>query len=115
MKKLILIAFILLALVLTACQSSTPTEGVAATAKVTDTQPPADTTVPTEISEPAATKASEDPPAKDSVVRANCTVESFDPTPGPTEESIFAPVTESDWVRGSYTAAVTIIEYSDFQ
>ncbi len=115
MKKNILILFILLALVLTACQSSTPTELAVATEKAADTQPPADTTVPTEVPEPAATKASEDPPAKDSVVRAKCTVESYDPTPGPTEESIFAPVTESDWVRGSYTAAVTIIEYSDFQ
>jgi len=115
MKKIILILFILVALVLTACQSSTPTELVVATAEAAVTQPPADTTVPTEVSEPAATEASEDATANESVVRAKCTVESRDPTPGPTEESIFAPVSESDWARGLDTAAVTIIEYSDFQ
>jgi len=35
--------------------------------------------------------------------------------PGPTEESLFDPVSESDWVRGPDSAMVTIIEYSDFQ
>ena len=115
MKKFTLILFVLLALVLTACQSSTPTELVVATAEAAATQPPADTNVPTEVSEPAATKASEDAPANESVVRAKCTVVSRDPTPGPTEESLFDPVSESDWARGLDTAAVTIIEYSDFQ
>ncbi|MCJ7662583.1 MAG: hypothetical protein MUO67_25845 [Anaerolineales bacterium] len=115
MKKLILILFILLALVLTACQSSTPTEVVEATAKAVNTQPPADISSQAEVSEPTATKASDDVPANESAVRAKCTVVSRDPTPGPTEESIFAPVSESDWVRGPDSAAVTIIEYSDFQ
>jgi len=115
MKKLILILFILLALVLTACQSSTPTEVVEATAKAVNTQPPADISSQAEVSEPTATKASDDVPANESAGRAKCTVESRDPTPGPTEESIFALVSESDWVRGLDTAEVTIIEYGDFQ
>jgi len=115
MKKLILILFILLALVLTACQSSTPTEVVEATVKAVNTQPPADISSQAEVSEPTATKALDDAAANESAGRAKCTVISRDPTPGPTEESIFAPVSESDWVRGSDSAAVTIIEYSDFQ
>ncbi len=45
----------------------------------------------------------------------SCTVNSPAPTPGPTERSIFPPVTEADWVIGPETAAVTVIEYSDFQ
>jgi hypothetical protein len=45
---------------------------------------------------------------------ANCTVVSTVPTPGPTEQSLFPPVGEGDWVQGPATADVTIIEYSDF-
>jgi hypothetical protein len=46
---------------------------------------------------------------------SGCTVITRAPTPGPTEESIFPPVGETDWVKGPATAKVTIIEYSDFQ
>jgi hypothetical protein len=35
--------------------------------------------------------------------------------PDPTAESIFPPVSETDWVKGPASAKVTIIEYSDFQ
>ncbi len=115
MRKLTLISLILLSLVLAACQSTTPTEVVVATAKTVATQPAADTSTQAEVSEPTATKALEAAPASGSLVRAKCTVESRDPTPGPTEESLFEPVSESDWIRGPDTAAVTIIEYSDFQ
>jgi hypothetical protein len=48
-------------------------------------------------------------------VQAHCTVVSRQPTPGPTEKSLFPPVSASDWVEGPDTAAITIIEYSDFQ
>jgi len=44
-----------------------------------------------------------------------CTVTSPRPTPGPTEESVFPPITSADWVNGPPDAAVTFIEYSDFQ
>jgi len=46
---------------------------------------------------------------------ANCTVVSREPTPGPTEQSLIPPVSETDWVHGREDANVTIIEYGDFQ
>jgi hypothetical protein len=44
-----------------------------------------------------------------------CTVITQKPTPGPTAESIYPPVTDADHVKGPKDAKVTIIEYSDFQ
>jgi hypothetical protein len=44
-----------------------------------------------------------------------CTVASANPTPNPTMQALFPPATEADWTRGPLTAAVTIMEYSDFQ
>jgi hypothetical protein len=44
-----------------------------------------------------------------------CTVVSRKPTPGPTEETIYSPISLSDHVKGPESAKVTIIEYSDFQ
>ncbi|MDD5468026.1 MAG: hypothetical protein PHS96_09480 [Anaerolineales bacterium] len=44
-----------------------------------------------------------------------CTVVTADPTPGATEESLFPPVSDEDWIVGPETAEVTIFEYSDFQ
>lgn len=46
---------------------------------------------------------------------AGCTVVSFLPTPGPTEESLFPSVNDQDWTLGPRDAAITIIEYGDFQ
>jgi hypothetical protein len=46
---------------------------------------------------------------------SGCTVITKKPTPGPTAESIFPRVSDTDWVKGPDTAKVTIIEYSDFQ
>jgi hypothetical protein len=46
---------------------------------------------------------------------SGCTVVTQKPTPGPTAESIFPPVGNTDWVKGPANAKVTIIEYSDFQ
>ena len=46
---------------------------------------------------------------------AGCTVVSVEPTPGPTEPSLFPAVTSADWVKGPEAAEVTIVEYSDFQ
>ena len=44
-----------------------------------------------------------------------CTVITQKPTPGPTQESAFPPISDTDWVKGPVDAKVTIIEYSDFQ
>jgi hypothetical protein len=44
-----------------------------------------------------------------------CTVTSPLPTAGPTEPSVFPPVTDKDWSTGPKDATATLIEYSDFQ
>ena len=46
---------------------------------------------------------------------ANCTVVSRQPTPGATEQSLVPAVSDDDWTHGSDDAAVTFIEYGDFQ
>lgn len=44
-----------------------------------------------------------------------CTWINAIPTPGADEESLFPPVEADDMVRGPADAAVTIIEYGDYQ
>ena len=107
MQKRIYIILILLALTITACQGSVGGEAA--------TQPVQATSEPTSAAEPTATGVAEDTQAEISARPMKCTVESRSPTPGPTEQSVFPPVTDSDWVRGSDSAKVTIVEYSDFQ
>lgn len=67
----------------------------------------------------APTTQSTDAPSQETpVVQAlapGCNVISQQPTPGPTQQSIFPPVSEDDWVKGPPDAYVTITEYSDFQ
>ena len=48
-------------------------------------------------------------------VPEGCTVVSPRPTAGPTQQSLFPPVSADDWVKGPDSAQVTFIEYSDFQ
>ena len=73
-----------------------------------------------EPTEPAATGAptvetgASSAPATPSA-QAQCTVVSGQPTPGPTQQSLFPPVGEDDWVKGPQDADITLIEYSDFQ
>jgi len=49
------------------------------------------------------------------VSAAQCTVVSSQPTPDSTERSLFPAVSDVDWIQGPDTAAVTFVEYSDFQ
>lgn len=44
-----------------------------------------------------------------------CSATRIIPTPASEEASLFPPVTKDDMVRGPQDAAVTIIEYGDFQ
>ncbi len=48
-------------------------------------------------------------------VSMHCTLIARAPTPAPTEQFQFPPISQDDWVIGPETAIVTIIEYADFQ
>ena len=123
MLKRTLIVFFLLSLFLAGCQSQSATPAIEpavqeTNALVTQSDPIGDASpVPTETDLPILTETQ--PPALtttgEKATVANCTVVSREPTPGPTEESMFPPPGESDWVVGPETAAMTIYEYSDFQ
>jgi cyclophilin family peptidyl-prolyl cis-trans isomerase/protein-disulfide isomerase len=56
------------------------------------------------------------PDGSSSTTKVTCQVVSLSPTQGPTEASMFPPISDSDWVLGDKASAtLTIIEYSDFQ
>lgn len=114
MPKRFLFLLVSLAMLMTACtggqgqpssgQESSPgkaTQAVAMTAEATEPQ------------SGSSTQAS--PTVAGTAAPVTCTVVSQQPTPGPTEQSLFPPVTEKDWVLGPSTASVTLIVYSDFQ
>ena len=101
MRKTLFSVLILAALLLSACLPTTATPG-SPTAAVED--------APATQSAPVV--ATRDPNA----VEMACEVVSVEPTPGPTEVSMFPPVGEDDWVLGDNpNAALTVVEYSDFQ
>lgn len=88
------------AVLLSACSKAAPLPESAAAAPTAETAPAA---------APAA--ATRDPYAAEMA----CTIVAQEPTPGPTEVSMFPPAGEGDWVLGDNPNAVmTIIEYSDF-
>jgi len=95
MKKTVLYLLLVVSMLLAGCSDST-----------TATTPAEANTPKPPISVPATVASG---------TTMDCTVISQEPTPGPTAESLFPPVTENDWVRGPDTASVTILEYSDFQ
>jgi cyclophilin family peptidyl-prolyl cis-trans isomerase/protein-disulfide isomerase len=96
MRKYPILILVLLASVLTGCLSAK------------ETAPPTQTPVPTVVLDiPAA--------SDDFSTGSGCTVVAVEPTPGPTPESPFLPVTEGEWTRGPVDAPITLIVYSDFQ
>ncbi len=102
MKKSFLLFLMLLVVSLTGClprEQATPTS--------TSTAPTEARLAPTVVlTVPTQSAFLPDP---------GCTVVTKKPTPGPTAESIYPPVTDTDHVKGPKDAKVTIIEYSDFQ
>ena len=106
MPRRLLFLFLFLAVVLAGCKSTSQ----AGTATVEASKTPAEANIsPTAAPKQAATLAV--PVQAPSV--PGCTIVSFMPTPDPT--SLFPPITEDDHYKGSLTAAVKVIEYSDFQ
>ena len=108
MKKLVVLTLLVIML-LTACSAApaaapTVAATVAPTAAADQPTPAADQ--PTTAVEAVAT-ATPGP--------ASCTVVGRQPTPGPTETSLFPLPTAEDWSEGVSGARLTIIEYSDFQ
>lgn len=117
MRKIFPVFLLLALLILSACQSSTPTpaetEGVEPALVV---QAPTLTDLPKETSTPA--QPAETAPSGNETVSEDtpgCVVQSPFPTPGPTEQSLFPPPGEKDWMKGPDSATVTFTEYSDFQ
>jgi hypothetical protein len=105
MPRRLFFILLFLALMLAACKPASQTGTVTGEASATPKATAGSTTAP----KPAATLAM--PGAAPSV--PGCTVVSFMPTPDPT--SLFPTITEDDHYRGSLSATVKIIEYSDFQ
>ena len=111
MLKKILFLLVITSVLLVACQSTAtdlPAEPTAESA----VDPDSADTASTEL--PALPEVSPTPSTQNQGV-ANCTVISQQPTPGPTEQSLVPPVSADDWTQGSDDAAVTFIEYGDFQ
>ena len=109
-KKLIAL-LVVLSVFLVACSSAAPEETV---------EPAAENQVDTETASTEIPPLPEVSPTRDAdqateQAEANCTVVSRQPTPGPTEQSLVPPVSDQDWTHGPDDAAVTFIEYGDFQ
>jgi cyclophilin family peptidyl-prolyl cis-trans isomerase/protein-disulfide isomerase len=117
MQKRWMVAGVLLLLFLPACAAAT-SEPPLATEALAATQP-VPTSAATMVVE--ATQAVTEPEQTPTQVEftasgpASCTVVSTIPDPDPAVAALFSPITEDDWVIGPPDAAVTIIEYSDFQ
>jgi hypothetical protein len=113
MYRKTIIIFLLLAVLLAACQGEAPTEpsevpSVSAT-KVPTATP---TAIPTEADKPEPTATT--PPTATVFTGSECTLVSSISEPSAEYVSLFSP-TEDDWIKGPETAAVTIVEYGDYQ
>jgi hypothetical protein len=100
MRKLILLFLMLAAVALTGCLPQAQANPTSAATTITRAAPSTLATVPTKAVLPPI---------------SDCTIVTKKPTPGPTAESIYPPISTTEWVKGPESAKVTIIEYSDFQ
>lgn len=115
MKKAIIL-LIITAVLLAGCNTypTLPPEGTKATSTLlpatavpTDTPLPTATVIPTSTLQPTVAITPSGP--------ASCQVVPVVPTIDPTAAAMFPSVNKDDWSKGSDTAAITIIEYGDFQ
>jgi protein-disulfide isomerase len=107
MLRRILIPLLFLASILAACAGSTSSQSGTS---VVPTAPEQVAQAPTQPVQATSSSSTETPAAP-----PGCTVISPQPTPGPTQQSVFPPVSDKDWVQGPSTAAITLVEYGDFQ
>ncbi len=121
MYKRILVLLILVPLLLTACGGGQETPVEEATIPEEAAPVPTNTAVilPTEAPQIEAEEVAEEVPEADATlpefdVASECTMVSALPDPSAEFAEIFT-ITEDDWVHGPDTAALTIIEYADFQ
>ena len=116
-KKPLVILFFLTMLLLAACSSAAEAPETQAAAPETEAQP-------TEV-QPTEAQPAEAEPTKTEAAKSGgqvsaagtqmeCTLVSDQPEVPAELEAIFG-VTEDDWVVGPDSAAVTFVEYSDFQ
>ncbi len=130
MRKILFNILIIGAVLLAACSQATPaappaanptapsSPATAANPTATVAQAADTPTTPAAATQPAEQSATQPPTAtgKASAAKMDCQVVSASPTQGPTEISMFPPAGKDDWVLGkNASAALSIIEYSDFQ
>jgi len=114
MFKRIIALLVILSVFLVACSSAVTETPGEPSAEIVETPP---VTEASSTENPAPPQASATPGEQQATEQADatCTVVSRAPTPGPTEQSLVPPLSDEDWVHGPDDAAVTIIEYGDFQ
>lgn len=110
LKTLIALSMLVLVLGLSACTGAPSDADPTATPEpVTQAAPTAESPAPTETG--SGSETSSDLPESD----PTCEVDPPLPTPNPTDEMLFAPDPEEDWIKGPDDALITIVEYADFQ
>ena len=119
----ILIALLSATLFLAACGGNAQTTTPPLSASPTSPEVVLPTSAPnSSSSEPTSETAPEGEsgsspfePVSGNLSMEGCTVSTLLPQADPTIVSRFSPVSEADWQRGPTDAAVTIVEYGDFQ
>ncbi len=114
LKKITIGMLLVLTLLLTACGGTSKTEvapTVAAAAEAEETVE----VVPQEAPSPIPATQEEEESAPVTATDAVCVPNAPKPTPSEEILEIFTPDPETDWIKGPETAAVTIVEYADFQ
>jgi hypothetical protein len=122
MPKRLLVYFILILFLLAACSGAE--QAAISGDPAPEAQPQPTEVEPTEV-EPTEVKPTQPEPTETSAPEAGgdvasaglqmeCTLVSSQPD-APAEFVAIFGVKENDWVKGPETAAVTIVEYSDFQ
>ncbi len=113
MQKKIVILVLCFAFVLVGCQSAREAvEGGAATGVA---PLPTLKAIVTSQSTQASSLPSDTVTETSPVTVAKCAVVTSQLTPDATEQALFPAVSDADWIQGADTAAVTFIEYGDFQ